>query len=204
MSISENISDYGRNIYESVTTILAGMWVTFKTAFFERKVTLQYPSHDIMEGRLKEDVLFDKNSPSLPFELLLGAGQRYKGPLNPRVSERYRGLLGFDDSKCIGCLQCAQICPIDVLTVKSVKIEGRKAKAPVIFRIHYAKCMFCGLCVEICPTNAIFFTRQFEAATINYSDLIKNFISADERRRRLRSAEALQRKKASENKENSE
>jgi len=202
MRIHENISDYGRNIYEAVTTILTGMWVTFKTAFFERKVTLQYPSHDVMEGKLKEDVLFDGNNPRPPFELLLGSGQRYKGPLNPRVSERYRGLLGFDDPKCIGCLQCAQICPIDVLTVKAVKIEGRKAKAPVIFRIHYAKCMFCGLCVEACPTDAIFFTRQFEAATFDYRDLIKNFISADERSRRLRLADELQHKKTSDNKEN--
>ena len=204
MGISEYIRDYVRNIYESVITILTGMWVTFKTAFFERKVTLQYPSYDVLEGRLKEDVLFDGDSPGLPFETLLGAGQRYKGPLNPRVSENYRGLLGFDDAKCIGCLQCAQICPIDVLTVKAVKIEGRKAKAPVTFIIHYAKCMFCGLCVEVCPTNAIFFTRQFEAATFDYGDLIKNFISADERSRGLKSADELLRKKNSENKEKSE
>jgi NADH-quinone oxidoreductase subunit I len=204
MGISDNIGDYGRNIYEAVASILTGMWVTFKTAFFERKVTLQYPSHDVMEGRLKEDVLFDGNNPRSPFEPLLGAGQRYKGPLNPRVSDRYRGLLSFDDAKCIGCLQCAQICPIDVLTVKAVKIEGRKAKTPLIFRIHYAKCMFCGLCVEICPTAAIFFTRQFEAATFDYCDLIKNFISADKRSRRLRLAAELQRKKTSEKRESSE
>jgi NADH-quinone oxidoreductase subunit I len=204
MGISGYIIDYVRNIYESVTTILTGMWVTFKTAFFERKVTLQYPSYDVIEGRLKEDTLFKGKNPALPFETLLGAGQRYKGPLRPKLSENYRGLLGFDDAKCIGCLQCAQICPIDVLTVKAVKIEGRKAKAPVNFIIHYAKCMFCGLCVEVCPTNAIFFTRQFEAATFNYSDLIKNFISADERSRRLKSADELQRKKTSEKKENNE
>jgi len=201
--IRENISDYARNIYEAAATILSGMWITLKTAFFERKVTLQYPSHDVMEGRRQEDVLFGGNNPSLAFEPLLGAGQRYRGPLNPRVSERYRGLLGFDDPKCIGCLQCAQICPIDVLTVEAVKIEGRKAKAPVVFTIHYAKCMFCGLCVEICPTGAIFFTRQFEAATFNYRDLIKNFISADKRSLRLRSADELRRKKTAENKESS-
>jgi NADH-quinone oxidoreductase subunit I len=192
MRIRTNINDYVRNIYEAIATILAGMWVTFKTAFFERKVTLQYPSHDVLQGRLKEDILFDGENHRPPFESLLGAGQRYKGPLNPELSQRYRGLLGFDDAKCIGCLQCAQICPIDVLTVESVKIEGRKAKAPVIFQIHYAKCMFCGLCVEICPTAAIFFTRQFEAATFDYRDLIKNFISADERNRRLKSADELQ------------
>jgi NADH-quinone oxidoreductase subunit I len=203
MRIRGNISDYGRNIYETVTTILTGMWVTFKTAFFERKVTLQYPSHDVMEGKLKEDVLFPESNSRKAFESLLGAGQRYKGPLSSKVSERYRGLLGFDDSKCIGCLQCAQICPIDVITVRAVKIEGRKAKAPLIFRIHYAKCMFCGLCVEICPTDAIFFTRQFEAATFEYRDLIKNFINADERSRRLRLADESQaKKKTSDNMEN--
>jgi NADH-quinone oxidoreductase subunit I len=204
MGIRGNISEYGRNIYEAVATILTGMWITFKTAFFERKVTLQYPSHDVMEGKLKEDVLFDGYNPQGPFESLLGSGQRYRGPLNPRVSERYRGLLGFDDPKCIGCLQCAQICPIDVITVKAVKIEGRKAKAPLIFRIHYAKCMFCGLCVEVCPTTAIFFTRQFEAATFDYAGLIKNFVGADERNRRLRLADELQHKKTSDNKEDSE
>ena len=64
--------------------------------------------------------------------------------------------------------------------------------------------MFCGLCVEICPTAAIYFTRQFEAATFDYRDLIKNFISPDERSRRLQSADELQRKKTSESKETSQ
>ena len=33
----ENIKGYFGNIYEAVTTIAAGMWITFKTAFFERR-----------------------------------------------------------------------------------------------------------------------------------------------------------------------
>lgn len=200
MRIDANVIDYARHIYESVTTILVGMWITFKTAFFERKVTLQYPSFDVMQGRLKEC----ENTNKRTFEPLLGAGQQYRGPLNPRVSERYRGLLGYDESKCITCLRCAKACPIDVITVQGVKIEGRKAKAPTVFTIHYARCMFCGLCVEACPTDAIFFTRRFEAATFDYGELIKHFISPAQRTRRLEQADELRQKKAAEKREKSQ
>jgi NADH-quinone oxidoreductase subunit I len=187
------ISSYFSNIYESVTTIASGMWITYKTAMFERKVTLQYPSHDPVKGRLKDEALFPAHNPRPPFESLLGAGQSYKGPLNPRLSVRYRGFLGYEEPKCISCLLCAQICPIDVITVKGVKIEGRKTKAPITYSINYAKCMFCGLCVEICPTDAVFFTRRFEGATFDFRTLIKDFISPEMRRARLKlAAEAKQ------------
>jgi len=188
LKFPQGISSYFRNIYESVTTIASGMWITYKTAMFERKVTLQYPSHDPLEGRLKDEVLSPATGPEPPFEILLGAGQHYRGPLNPRLSERYRGLLGYDEAKCISCLLCAQICPIDVITVKGVKIEGRKTKAPITYIVNYAKCMFCGLCVEICPTDAVFFTRRFEGATFDFRTLVRDFISNDLRRERLRLA----------------
>lgn len=193
VKFTHGISSYFRNIYESVSTIAVGMWITYKTAMFERKVTLQYPSHDPLEGRPKDQILFPDGNPKLPFESLLGAGQSYKGPLSPRISERYRGLLGYDEPKCISCLLCAQICPIDVITVKGVKIEGRKSKAPVTYTINYAKCMFCGLCVEVCPTDAVFFTRRFEGATFDFRSLVRDFISGELRRERLRlAAEATQ------------
>jgi NADH-quinone oxidoreductase subunit I len=199
VQLLDGIGTYFRNICESVTTIAVGMWITYKTAMFERKVTLQYPSHDPVEGRLKDHVLFPAGSPKQPFERLLGAGQSYKGPLNPRLSERYRGLLGYDEPKCIACLLCAQICPIDVIAVKGVKIEGRKSRAPVTYTINYAKCMFCGLCVEVCPTDAVFFTRRFEGATFDFRSLHREFISVELRRERQRlAAEAKQ--KAAQNK----
>jgi NADH-quinone oxidoreductase subunit I len=189
VKLPKGIRDYFRNIYESVTTISVGLWITFKTAFFERKVTLQYPSHDVMEGGPRDAALPSHRSLNPTFDPLLGANQRYRGPLNPRVADRYRGLLGYDEPKCISCLMCAQACPIGVITVKGVKIEGRKTKAPVRFIINYAKCMFCGLCVEICPTDAIFFTRQFEGATYDYRTLIREFISGELREERLKLAE---------------
>jgi len=201
LKIFDGIEGYFRNIYESVTTVSMGMWITFKTAFFERKVTLQYPSHDILEGKPKDASLFNKPNLNPPFEPLLGAGQQiYKGPLNTQLPERYRGLLGYDEPSCISCLLCAHNCPIDVIRVKGVKIEGRKGKVPTTFRIDYSKCMFCGLCVEVCPTDAIFFTRQFEGATFEYRTLIREFISPKLSLERLQLAEEAK-KKAREEKE---
>jgi len=197
LNLPHDISSYFRNIYESVATIAAGMWITYKTAMFERKVTLQYPSHDPLEGRLKDHLLFPASDPRQPFERLLGAGQSYRGPLRPRLAERYRGFLGYDEPKCISCLLCAQICPVDVITVKGVKIEGRKTKAPVTYTVNYARCMFCGLCVEVCPTDAVFFTRRFEGATFDFRSLVRDFISGDVRHERLRLAAQAKQKAAS-------
>jgi len=190
LKLFDHIKAYFGNIYEAVTTISTGMWITFKTAFFERKVTLQYPSHDILKGKPKDASIPSQGNLNPPFEALLGAGQQnYKGPLNTQLSKRYRGLLGYDEPSCISCLLCVHNCPIDVIRVKGVKIEGRKGKAPTTFRIDYSKCMFCGLCVEVCPTDAVFFTREFEGATFDYRTLIREFISPELSLERMQLAE---------------
>ena len=195
MKLLEHIKAYFGNIYEAVTTISVGMWITFKTAFFERKVTIQYPSHDILEGEPKDASLPAQKNLKPPFEPLLGASQQhYRGPLSTQLPARYRGLLGYDEPSCISCLLCAQICPIEVIRVKGVKIEGRKGKAPTTYRIDYSKCMFCGLCVEVCPTDAVFFTRQFEGATFDYRTLIREFINPELSLKRLQLAEEAKKK----------
>ncbi|MEW6261883.1 MAG: 4Fe-4S binding protein [Thermodesulfobacteriota bacterium] len=178
------IREYFRNIHESVATVGEGMRITLKTAFLERKVTLQYPSHDVLQGLLQDEALFGPSSLDHPFEALQGTNQTYKGPLRPRVSDRYRGLLDFEEAKCTSCRLCAQACPIGVIEVKGVKIEGRQGRAPVTYRIDYSKCIFCGLCVEACPTGAVFFSRRFEGAVFDYADLIEEFVDAETARRR--------------------
>jgi formate hydrogenlyase subunit 6/NADH:ubiquinone oxidoreductase subunit I len=147
--------------------------------------------------------LFEDKDEFRSYRFFLGSGQNYRGPLRPKVSERYRGLLDFREPICIGCGLCVRACPIDVIFVDGVKIQDRKGKAPVSFIIDYSKCIFCGLCVESCPTSAIFLTRRFERAVFEYRRLVQEFISKEEREQRLRQSreEANQKLKSQDSEE---
>lgn len=50
----------------------------------------------------------------------------------------------IDNTKCIGCLQCISVCPVDAISWENGKVI-----------IDVEKCIGCGLCVERCPVNAI-------------------------------------------------
>ena len=53
----------------------------------------------------------------------------------------------IDKEKCVGCGECAQICPTDVLHME----EGEKAP-----RITYPEeCWHCNSCVLDCPVQAV-------------------------------------------------
>ena len=88
----------------------------------------------------------------------------------------------------------------DAIQKRTVKLEGRKGRAPAIFNIDIAKCMFCGLCTQVCPTGAIFHTRRFEGATEDVEDMIHRHISPEEKveRERLSKAQAEAKAKAKE------
>ncbi len=70
------------------------------------------------------------------------------------------GVAKVDEEKCVGCMQCAQACPRNLI----VPVEyGRhvviacasKAKGAVTIRGCTAGCVGCGLCEKICPHDAI-------------------------------------------------
>jgi len=49
-------------------------------------------------------------------------------------------------NKCIGCLVCADYCPVD-----AIRLSNKTGKA----FIKSDKCTGCGECVEECPVKAI-------------------------------------------------
>lgn len=53
--------------------------------------------------------------------------------------------LAYDQDKCIGCGQCANVCPHQVFA-----IEDRKAQI-----IDRDRCMECGACARNCPAGAL-------------------------------------------------
>jgi len=59
----------------------------------------------------------------------------------------FRGQPKFDDKKCVGCLSCEQVCPVEAIGHKDI-VEGGNAKR---IMYHYTDtCIFCGQCEAAC------------------------------------------------------
>jgi NADH-quinone oxidoreductase chain I len=120
--------------------------------------------------------------------VLSGMGVTFKYAINPNKEvtqqypeekreppERFRGKLFVDINICTGCTACARICPVDVITLKTVRDENKKLR-PVVFDIDNGRCIYCGLCVEACPVdNCLYFERKYEFSAYSREDLISHF-----------------------------
>jgi formate hydrogenlyase subunit 6/NADH:ubiquinone oxidoreductase subunit I len=168
------IADYMQNIRRGASTIFEGMAVTF-SHLLRAPVTTQYPDRTLR-------------------------------PMSDLLPERFRGLLWVDLDICIGCVLCEKFCPIDCIKIEDVKIDkilvesrldGKptpKVRDPILFDINMYKCMYCGLCVEPCPTGAIFFTKEFEGASPDLTDMHLRLVDDQRREQVLASSAEAERK----------
>lgn len=59
----------------------------------------------------------------------------------------FRGQPKFNDKKCVGCLACEQVCPVEAIGHKDI-VEDLTAKRVLA---HYTDvCIFCGQCEAAC------------------------------------------------------
>ena len=95
---------------------------------------------------------------------------------------RYQLDVEIDD--CIVCDLCAKICPVDCITIDSIKATeligyasdgSPKRIYAEKFDIDMAKCMYCGLCTIVCPTECIVMTDQYDRSVFGLSDLTYHF-----------------------------
>jgi NADH-quinone oxidoreductase subunit I len=115
-----------------------------------------------------------------------------------QLPERERNRLYVNMDDCIGCDQCARACPVNCITIETVKsIPGddlgktsngkKKALWVTRFDIDFAKCCYCQLCVFPCPTECIYMTDVYEFSEFDRDKLIYEFstLTKEEKREKL-------------------
>ena len=143
------MSEYFKNIFQSIWTVLIGMKVTF-VHLFTPAVTIQYP-----DVRLK-----------LP--------ERARNRLYVNMDDCI-GCFQCDMACPVDCIaiETVKALPTDDLGTTST---GQKKKLWVTkFDIDIAKCCYCGLCVYPCPTECIKMTDVYEFSEYDRTNLIYNY-----------------------------
>lgn len=103
-----------------------------------------------------------------------------------KMPERTRARLFNKIEDCIGCGQCARVCPtdcIDIQTEKRAKDEPevRASDGTVIklrtyvFDIDMTLCCYCGLCTFPCPTHCLVMTPEYEYSVYDKKDHVYHF-----------------------------
>jgi len=103
-----------------------------------------------------------------------------------KLPERARNRLYVNMDDCIGCDQCSMACPVDCITIETIKSTpdvdlgmtsvGTKKRLYVPrFDIDIAKCCYCALCVYPCPTECIKMTDVYEFSEYERTNLIYNY-----------------------------
>lgn len=152
------MKQYFQNIWLGVYTVLVGMKITWEH-LFAKKVTNQYPDKFPDSESLRKAELMPANA---------------------------RNRLFVDMEECNGCGGCARACPVNCITVDTMKTVptetipplksgGKRGLWVTNFTIDFTKCCFCSLCIYDCPTNAIQMTSEFEYSAYNKNDLFYKF-----------------------------
>jgi formate hydrogenlyase subunit 6/NADH:ubiquinone oxidoreductase subunit I len=106
--------------------------------------------------------------------------QRWKMP------ERSRGRLLNKIEDCIGCSQCARVCPTQCITVHTEKrgkdepdkfaSDGTAIKLRTyLYDIDMTLCCYCAICTFTCPTHCLIMTGEYEYSVYNKNDHIYKF-----------------------------
>jgi len=103
--------------------------------------------------------------------------------VKPELPERTRMKLDVAIEDCIGCMACVRACPVDCITIETVKASkeedlgetsnGTKKRLRVVqFDIDMGKCCYCSDCVFPCPTGCIHMTPEYEFSTYDRNDFL--------------------------------
>ena len=79
-----------------------------------------------------------------------------KVPFEPKApSDNYRGIHSNDKDCCVGCGNCAKICPTEAIKMVKQDIKPKPGSTDLRPQVDYGRCCSCGLCVDVCPTGSL-------------------------------------------------
>jgi formate hydrogenlyase subunit 6/NADH:ubiquinone oxidoreductase subunit I len=71
-----------------------------------------------------------------------------KEPFHPHPN--FRGQYKFNQQKCVGCLACEEVCPVNAIAHEDRLAKGTSVRT----MIHYSDtCIFCGQCEAACISD---------------------------------------------------
>jgi formate hydrogenlyase subunit 6/NADH:ubiquinone oxidoreductase subunit I len=82
------------------------------------------------------------------------------------TSNQYRGLIVNDPERCVGCSQCAYVCP-------SAAIEVTHSGDNYSWTYNPSKCAFCGRCIDRCKPRTLTMTSQLPPLYSKQDELIQ-------------------------------
>ena len=103
--------------------------------------------------------------------------------VEPVLQPRYRGFHQYEIERCIACEACANICPVDCITVQKTKPRKLDRTRNIAvggaiteYRINHSTCLFCGLCIEVCPTQCLIMGSIHDSSCYSREDLITDYV----------------------------
>jgi len=148
------VSEYFRDIVDTVRTIAIGMKITLRYIFM-KPVTVNYPEQrlsfapryrGIHEFELNKCIACDLCAKACPVDCI------YIEKTGPRRIDKVSGLVEEGDPK-----------------------NGQLTR----FAIDYSKCLFCALCTEPCPTECIHMGKLHDLSAYTRAEAVVEFQELD-------------------------
>ncbi len=139
------VTNFVGEAWRTGKSIVTGLGITFREMMFRPAITVFYPEQ-------RDDVPpWFRGIPVLKTDLRTG------------------------EYKCTSCLQCAQACPVNVITIEWHQDPETKKKVCDRFAIDMSRCMLCNFCVEACPFDSLVMGYDYELCKVDPENLVFEF-----------------------------
>lgn len=139
------VTNFVGEAWRTGKSIATGLKITFREMMFRPAITVFYPD------QRDEVPPWFRGIPVLKTDLRTG------------------------EYKCTSCMQCAQACPVNVITIEWHQDPETRKKVCDRFAIDMSRCMLCNFCVEACPFDSLVMGYDYELCKVDPENLVFEF-----------------------------